>query len=574
MINNEQNNNQNITNNETHHKKPLPKLEVTTQETSLEVIKPKQKKELAPIPPHKISNKETASSAQIHALALDLFNLNNSIVNTSPSPDNHPMLAAEQPKETFPKKPRLDLLNPIHASNHSNATFEEVSIQSAPFKPPPSIVTSSQNDTQQNQEDFQNETLLQIGESLISPIESCTGSCFLEKVNAVYREQTPSTNSPFISLRDLSYEPSSNTSLTAGISNSQLLRVISPEGQRTNIGIVKPALENFTSELYGPWQSLSQQRTGVPYTQMTRNEWLGSFLSSLYSKIFNLDFGVPETHILRIPASNFSDLRNNNLTNTDFNMICSVHKFIPNTTNLGTESVQFLNGISHREISKIAILDILLYNTDRRRHNLLVQDGKTLIPIDHSLIASSGFQDNARFFWLGEKGAHVPLSNEDLEGINRLEWSSIKKELLIANPNMDENTLNTLNASLEFLKVGASLGMTLYEIGSLMFRKGEPFSGGDTVHFAEHCYNKALGSTGDFSANIATEIRNHLTPCAQVLKDPRYKAFTKIPSNLQEGFRTPLLQAMMTALNNSLYDGSSFTKKLENEMNTLTKGAS
>lgn len=467
---------------------------------------------------------------------------------TQATPKTHLTLASDSPHESLSLSP-------------TSLTSSSSSIDIGDLK----ISINKDDEIREYQETFQTDCLLQIGENLVCPIASCTGSSFLENINRANQDRDSLDSSPFIALRDL---PDSE-SLSPGINNTQLLRAVTTDGHNENIGIVKPALENFMSELEGPWEQAEQQRTGIPYTQMVRNEWLASFLSGIYSKAFNLDFGVPETHILTIPSSNFSNLRSEHTKNTNMDMICSIHKFVPNTTNLGTASSDFLKNLPGDQISKVAILDILLYNTDRRRHNILVKDGTTLIPIDHSLIASAGFQDNARFFWLGVKSANLPLTEELRAGINKLEWKNIKEEILKANPNIDEATLNTLNTSLEFLKIGASLDMTLYEMGSLMFRKGDDFNG-DFIHFAEHCYKEASNNKqGDFSENIVTEITKHLTPCAQLLKDPKYEALMTIPKNIHEGFRTPLLQAMMTALNDAALENGSFTDALKLETSKL-----
>ena len=435
-----------------------------------------------------------------------------------------------------------------------------------------SMVCTSDESAEQNLNDFEAATSAQIGPNNICPIGSCKGSPFLDTINSIYNQKSPNSTFSFTSLKELS-----SPNLIAGISTTHLLKVTNSDGKEENLGIVKLGVENFIDGLTRPWQNVLPQRTGIPYTQMVRNEWLGSFLSKIYGEALHLDFKVPEAHILAIPASNFSNL-SNPIENPNTNLICSIHKFAPNTVNLGAQSQDSLTEISNNEFSKIAILDILLYNTDRRRHNALIENNTSLIPIDHSLIASAGFQDTARFFWLGEKGIHDPLPQEQINNISNLEWKPIEKQLTEHNPNMDKETLKTLNASLEFLKIGTSLGMTLYEIGSLMFKKNtESLDDGDYTHFAEHCYKEATEKKGDFSKNIEIAIREYLTPCAKLLRDPRCKKLTDIPENIKEGFRTPLLKAMMSTLNTVALDEENspekalekFKAELETEVDKL-----
>ena len=513
----------------------------------------------------------TELSPIVHTTAEELKDLvKQHFKNTSPS---NTLSSNIKSNKTF--------LPPLNkpADSPSTETVNSISDQEASLSGIRSTSTLSfmlDDDTSiaEHQNAFQNDVLLQIGEHLALPIASCTGSNFLNKVQLGYsnRRSNPSPLLTSLSRLSVSSNPL-DVKLCSGFSNSYLLRAPMPNGKTENLAIVKPALENFKNELTTFWEDIPVQRTGIPYTQLVRNEWLGSILSELYAQSFDdLDFKVPETHIITIPASNFSDLRNNNMARLNQDMICSIQEFAPNTTNLASLDKNFLQTIPSPEIAKIAILDILLYNTDRKRHNLLIQEGTTLIPIDHSLIASSGFQDNAHFFWLNEASSTIPFTKQHLKGIHNLNWEYIKNQLLIENPNLDIKTLNTLNTSLEFLKIGASLGMTPFEIGSLMFRKGETFGDGShTEHFAQHCYNSALLMEGDFSKNIQDEIKKYLTPCAKLLRDPQYETLNEIPLQLEAGFRTPLLQAMMTALEK--HDGTelSFKTQLEQEITKLIK---
>lgn len=138
-------------------------------------------------------------------------------------------------------------------------------------------------------------------------------------------------------------------------------------------------------------------------------------------------------------------------------------------------AADFGTGVFHvDDVHNIGILDIRIINCDRHSGNMLYGTStKRLLPIDHGLCFPSASTElgNASFDWLLFPQAKEPFSPETLEMIEAID---IENDLgVLQKLGMSEDSLLSVLMSTTVLKLGARMGKTLYEIGSLIQRQGD-----------------------------------------------------------------------------------------------------
>jgi len=171
--------------------------------------------------------------------------------------------------------------------------------------------------------------------------------------------------------------------------------------------------------------------------------------------------GVPETHMME-------DIRHERFSNGTISKSGSIQRFIPN---IGDSLSMSSSRFSTEDVHNIGILDLRLLNMDRNGENLLVRkagDQFRLIPIDHAYILPPTL-DNLWFEWLHWRQAKVPFSSEILRFIESLDPETDARTL--RNLGIQEECIQNMKISTTFLKMGASVGLTLFEIASMVCRK-------------------------------------------------------------------------------------------------------
>ena len=146
---------------------------------------------------------------------------------------------------------------------------------------------------------------------------------------------------------------------------------------------------------------------------------------------------------------------------------------------------------SVRDVHRIGILDIRLFNTDRHAGNILVrrarphgsmnridtavladlhlQDRYELIPIDHGFALPEALEP-PYFEWQHWPQALMPFSPEELEYIARLDPRADSDLLRRELPGLKEESLRLLEISTTLLKRCAAAGLSLSEIASIVTR--------------------------------------------------------------------------------------------------------
>lgn len=124
------------------------------------------------------------------------------------------------------------------------------------------------------------------------------------------------------------------------------------------------------------------------------------------------------------------------------------------------------------EVQKIAILDIRILNMDRNEGNILVTSDNKLIPIDHGQSIPDCLDINEYdLCWMNWQSCKEPIDDYFLEGIQALDPVEEITFLKEAMPFRDR-CLRNLRISNILLKKGANAGLTLAQIGALLYRPG------------------------------------------------------------------------------------------------------
>lgn len=131
-----------------------------------------------------------------------------------------------------------------------------------------------------------------------------------------------------------------------------------------------------------------------------------------------------------------------------------------------------------RDVMAIAQLDIRLGNMDRNGGNMLVKrkEGESkafnLIPIDHCYsLPELDKLSGASFDWLYWKQVKGPIDDDLKEYIHKIDVehdAQILREI-----GLEESSVDTMKVCTTLLKKGVKSGMTLFEIGEMMCRKGK-----------------------------------------------------------------------------------------------------
>ncbi|OWM68648.1 phosphatidylinositol 4-kinase gamma 4-like [Punica granatum] len=122
------------------------------------------------------------------------------------------------------------------------------------------------------------------------------------------------------------------------------------------------------------------------------------------------------------------------------------------------------------EVHKISVLDIRLANADRHAGNILLGEGRVLIPIDHGYCLPESFED-CTFDWLYWPQARQPYSRETIEYIKALDAEEDIALLKFHGWDLPIKCARTLHISTMLLKKGVERGLTPFAIGNIMCRE-------------------------------------------------------------------------------------------------------
>jgi len=166
--------------------------------------------------------------------------------------------------------------------------------------------------------------------------------------------------------------------------------------------------------------------------------------------------GVPPTYLLENVPTKTKGIKTG-----------SIQKFVPND---GESSLVGSSLFSVRDVHRIAILDIRLFNMDRNGENLLIKkEGSVyrLIPIDHTYTLPESL-DKAYFEWMFWDQAKKPFDQESMDFIQSLDADS--DATVLRGLGLSDKSIRTMIVSTILLKHCTAIGKNLFEIASLMCR--------------------------------------------------------------------------------------------------------
>jgi len=207
--------------------------------------------------------------------------------------------------------------------------------------------------------------------------------------------------------------------------------------------------------------------------------------------------GVPPTTFVEVVHPYFSkrDMKEVEISDTDTNAAIPIQNFSQFAGNkkfvIKHGSLQkFVEGAEEAsdygakvfpddQVRKIALLDIRILNCDRNEGNILVRKEKgmlNLIPIDHGLSFPDCFQactyDVVWMEWPQTKKKWTPLELDYISRIN----PKADVEKLSKHFKFRDICLRNFRIAETVLKKGATAGLTLFEIGTLLYRDDPDFS--------------------------------------------------------------------------------------------------
>lgn len=176
---------------------------------------------------------------------------------------------------------------------------------------------------------------------------------------------------------------------------------------------------------------------------------------------------VPKTVLVESQHSSFN-YHNSKI----FPKTGSLQEFVEN---LGTVDDFSASIFSTLEIQKICVLDLKILNMDRNESNILVLrkgESYSLVPIDHGLSIPDNFQiSEYDLCWMNWPQAKESICLECYEYIESLDPLTYIRFLQETMPFRDI-CLRNIRISSMLLKKGAKAGLSLYNIGKLLYRKG------------------------------------------------------------------------------------------------------
>lgn len=200
--------------------------------------------------------------------------------------------------------------------------------------------------------------------------------------------------------------------------------------------------------------------------------------------------GVPETHLLE----DFEHVHWMNDTGEHSPKTGSLQRFISHQSVAADMGASLF---SVENVHKIGIFDIRVLNLDRNGENLLVVkegDQFRLVPIDHSYILPESIQ-NPFFEWINWKQAKEPFSPEILKYISEMDVEEDSR--LLRSFSVSEKSIRTMRAGTMLLKRGASAGLTLYQIASLVSVNSDT-EPSELAKIVEQAESISCGCSGSF----------------------------------------------------------------------------
>lgn len=228
---------------------------------------------------------------------------------------------------------------------------------------------------------------------------------------------------------------------------------------------------------------------------------------------------VPNTVLVQAQHPTFAYPLSQNYAKTG-----SLQQFVKNN---GTVDDYATSLFSIQEIQKICILDMRILNMDRNEGNILVVKEGTqfkLVPIDHGLSISDNFGiSDFDLCWMGWSQTKEPLTQQCLDYIDSLNPLEDIRFLQETMPFRDK-CLRNIRISTLLLKKGVKAGLSLYNIGTMLYRKGYSESTSTVEKIVEDAYD--LYRTISKSHSSRLQIERFLSDTVKTGQRKRSRAYS------------------------------------------------
>jgi len=183
-------------------------------------------------------------------------------------------------------------------------------------------------------------------------------------------------------------------------------------------------------------------------------------------------YALDHEHFADVPCTVLAEIQNSSFnyppTSQPWPKLGSLQVFVPNK---GSSEDFAPSKFSKHEVHKIALLDIRFLNMDRNEGNILVTQANTLAPIDHGLT----FPDTLDICtedlcWMSWPQSREAVSDEDCEHIFKIDILG-DMSVLKRNFSFSDTVLKNMRAAHLVLRKGLAKGLTLHQIGSIIYRQ-------------------------------------------------------------------------------------------------------
>lgn len=218
--------------------------------------------------------------------------------------------------------------------------------------------------------------------------------------------------------------------------------------------------------------------------------------------------GVPQTTLVHAKHEKF--------VNPDKSKVeWKVGAFQEFVNSCGTSGDFGMSVFSVSSVHRIGILDVRIINLDRNDGNLLVTESKRprLIPIDHGLSLPDRLEVyTSDVVWMDWPQAKKPFAQAELDYIRSLEAEKDAKNIEMQ-LGIRRECLRLLEVTTKLLKFGADRGLTLHQIGQILYR--EDPDDGDGTHkpsvlegIISRCVESALAAIGQSSGTASSTVES------------------------------------------------------------------
>jgi len=273
---------------------------------------------------------------------------------------------------------------------------------------------------------------------------------------------------------------------TEGVNGTYFLRDI--DGRIT--AIFKPEDEELSSP-NNPKSSSDDSNRGLLAGEAAAREVFASDLNDLFRGFFN----VPRTGMVQLTHPVFGNVDGKPVVKTG-----SLQEFVDNDGTVGDIGPQIF---PVDEVQRIALLDLILHNTDRHEGNILYRDPpsghKQLVPIDHGFSIPDRV-GGAWFDWL-----HYPQAKKEFSPEIKRVVDELDSEILAGKISLRKECRRTLDLSCLLVKIGVQKNMTARDLGLFAARRNP-----NEISQFEILVEDAEKMPGNFLENAASLMENRL----------------------------------------------------------------